>query len=112
MDLPANFSQQLLAIAKVIEARSTLGASRQVFLATFGSFDTHTNQLNEQQALFSQLDLALTASMARWLISARAAALPRSLSRISPAISSPIPAGARPCLGSHSLVIGGAVNGG
>src|SRR5271168_2900578 len=57
----SNFAQQLLAIAKVIEARSSLGASRQVFLATLGSFDTHTNQLNEQQTLLSQLDAALTA---------------------------------------------------
>jgi uncharacterized protein (DUF1501 family) len=59
--LTSNFSKQLLAIAKVIEARSTLGASRQVFLATLGSFDTHTNQLDEQQTLFSQMDPALTA---------------------------------------------------
>lgn len=40
---------------------SRLGASRQKFLATLGSFDTHTNQLNEQQALLSQLDAGLTA---------------------------------------------------
>src|SRR6204780_5551057 len=59
--LTTNFAQQLLAIAKVIEARSTLGASRQVFLATLGSFDTHTNQLDQQQALFAQLDTGLTA---------------------------------------------------
>jgi len=59
--LTTNFSRQLLAIAKVIEARATLGASRQVFLATLGSFDTHTNQLNQQQGLLSQLDAGLTA---------------------------------------------------
>src|SRR5208283_4557712 len=43
--LTGNFAEQLLAIAKVIQARGTLGASRQVFLVTLGSFDTHTDQL-------------------------------------------------------------------
>ena len=45
----------MLAIAKVIEARASLGASRQVFLATLGSFDTHTDQL-KTQPFFQCLD--------------------------------------------------------
>src|SRR5665213_460832 len=59
--LTSNFSKQMLAIAKVIEARSSLGASRQVFLATLGSFDTHTDEVNRQQSLLADLDAGLTA---------------------------------------------------
>ncbi len=59
--LTGNFAAQMLAIAKVIQARSTLGASRQVFLASLGSFDTHTNQLNQQHTLLSELDAGLLA---------------------------------------------------
>lgn len=59
--LTTSIASQLLAIAKVIEARSTLGSQRQVFLASLGSFDTHTNELDRQQTLFAQLDPALAA---------------------------------------------------
>lgn len=51
--LTSNFAEQLLAIAKVIEARSSRGARRQVFLATLGSFDTHTDEVNRQQSLLA-----------------------------------------------------------
>src|SRR5271163_825817 len=59
--LTTNFADQLLAIAKVIEAHSQLGAQRQIFLVTLGSFDTHTDEINTQQTLFSELDPALAA---------------------------------------------------
>jgi uncharacterized protein (DUF1501 family) len=111
--LTSNFSQQLLAIAKVIEARSTLGASRQVFLATLGSFDTHTNQLNEQQALFAQLDPALTAfhgAMAD--IGAGSSVTSFTLSDFSRNFLPNTGGGTDHAWGSHPLVIGDAVSGG
>jgi uncharacterized protein (DUF1501 family) len=111
--LTSNFSQQLLAIAKVIEARSTLGASRQVFLATLGSFDTHTNQLNQQQALFAQLDPALTAfhgAMAD--IGAGSSVTTFTLSDFSRNFLPNTGGGTDHAWGSHPLVIGDAVNGG
>src|SRR5580704_5162103 len=42
--LTTNIASQLLAVAKVIEARATLGASLQVFLVSLGSFDTHSDE--------------------------------------------------------------------
>jgi uncharacterized protein (DUF1501 family) len=111
--LTSNFSQQLLAIAKVIEARSSLGASRQVFLATLGSFDTHTNQLNEQQTLLSQLDAGLTAfhgSMAD--IGAGKNVTSFTLSDFSRNFLPNTGGGTDHAWGSHPLVIGDAVNGG
>jgi uncharacterized protein (DUF1501 family) len=111
--LTGNFAQQLLAIAKVIEARSTLGASRQVFLATLGSFDTHTNQLNEQQTLLSQLDAGVTAfhgAMAD--IGAGTSVTSFTLSDFSRNFLPNTGGGTDHAWGSHPLVIGDAVNGG
>jgi uncharacterized protein (DUF1501 family) len=111
--LTGNFAQQLLAIAKVIEARSSLGASRQVFLATLGSFDTHTNQLNEQQTLLSQLDAALTAfhgAMAD--IGAGTSVTSFTLSDFSRNFLPNTGGGTDHAWGSHPLVIGDAVKGG
>lgn len=111
--LTSNFAQQLLAIAKVIEARSALGASRQVFLATLGSFDTHTDQLNNQQALLSQLDAGLTAfhgAMAD--IGAGKAVTSFTLSDFSRNFLPNTGGGTDHAWGSHPLVIGDAVKGG
>jgi uncharacterized protein (DUF1501 family) len=111
--LTSNFSQQLLAIAKVIEARATLGASRQVFLATLGSFDTHTDQLNTQQTLLSELDAGLTAfhgAMAD--IGAGTSVTSFTLSDFSRNFLPNTGGGTDHAWGSHPLVIGDAVKGG
>jgi uncharacterized protein (DUF1501 family) len=111
--LTSNFSRQLLAIAKVIEARATLGASRQVFLATLGSFDTHTDQLNQQQSLLSQLDAGLTAfhgAMAD--IGAGTQVTSFTLSDFSRNFLPNTGGGTDHAWGAHPLVIGDAVKGG
>lgn len=111
--LTTNFSRQLLAIAKVIEARATLGATRQVFLATLGSFDTHTDQLNQQQSLLSQLDAGLTAfhgAMAD--IGAGTQVTSFTLSDFSRNFLPNTGGGTDHAWGAHPLVIGDAVKGG
>jgi len=111
--LTTNFARQLLAIAKVIEARATLGASRQVFLATLGSFDTHTAQLNRQQDLFSQLDAALTAFHAAMAdIGAGSQVTSFTLSDFSRNFLPNTGGGTDHAWGGHPLVIGDAVKGG
>jgi uncharacterized protein (DUF1501 family) len=111
--LTGNFAQQLLAIAKVIEARNALGASRQVFLATLGSFDTHTDQLNQQQTLLSELDAGLTAfhgAMAD--LGAGKSVTSFTLSDFSRNFLPNTGGGTDHAWGSHPFVIGDAVNGG
>jgi uncharacterized protein (DUF1501 family) len=111
--LTDNFSQQLLAIAKVVEAHSTLGAGRQVFLATLGSFDTHTNQLNEQQTLFGQLDAGLTAFHGAMSdIGAGTSVTSFTLSDFSRNFLPNTGGGTDHAWGSHPLVVGDAVHGG
>jgi uncharacterized protein (DUF1501 family) len=107
------FAQQLLAIAKVIEARSTLGAQRQIFLATLGSFDTHTGQINTQQNLFSQLDPAIAAFQnAMADIGAVDDVTSFTISDFSRTFKPNTGGGSDHGWGSHHMVIGGAVHGG
>ena len=111
--LTSNFAKQMLAIAKVIEARSSLGASRQVFLATLGSFDTHTDEVNRQQSLLADLDAGLTAfhgAMAD--IGAGSSVTSFTLSDFSRTLLPNTGGGTDHAWGSHHLVIGDAVHGG
>ena len=97
----------------MIQARSALGASRQVFLATLGSFDTHTNQLNQQQTLLSELDAGLVAfhgAMAD--IGAGSSVTSFTLSDFSRNFLPNTGGGSDHAWGSHHMVIGDAVKGG
>ncbi len=111
--LTTSIAAQLLAIAKVIEARSTLGAQRQVFLVSLGSFDTHTNELNTQQTLLSELDPALSAFHAAMAaIGAGSNVTSFTLSDFSRTFAPNTGGGSDHAWGSHHMVIGGAVHGG
>ena len=48
-------------VARVIQVRSQLRMNRQIFFCSMGGFDTHSNQLNDQNNLFAELSPALTA---------------------------------------------------
>jgi uncharacterized protein (DUF1501 family) len=110
--LTTNIAKQLLAIAKVIEARATLGAQRQVFLAVLSSFDTHTDQINQQGNLFAQLDPALTAFHAAMAdIGAGSEVTTFTLSDFSRTYQPNTGGGSDHAWGSHQLVIGDAVKG-
>ena len=60
---PANngLASQLKQVAQVIAARSALGISRQIFFCSIGGFDTHSDQLNSQVGLYTQLSPAMAA---------------------------------------------------
>ena len=110
--LTGNFAAQLLAIAKVIQAQGTLGASRQVFLVTLGSFDTHTDQLNTQETLFTELDAGLTAFHGAMSdIGTDSSVTSFTLSDFSRNFLPNTGGGTDHAWGSHPLVIGGAVKG-
>jgi uncharacterized protein (DUF1501 family) len=52
-------SQQLLQVAKLIEARAQTQARRQIFFVSLGGFDTHSNELATLDNLLGQLSPAL-----------------------------------------------------
>jgi uncharacterized protein (DUF1501 family) len=59
--VPANneLAQQLSMIARLIEAQSRFGQSRQVFTAHLGGWDTHDRQMDLHPQNLAQLDEAL-----------------------------------------------------
>ena len=64
--LTSDIAHQLLRAARGIEARASLGHSRQIYFVSQGGYDTHSNQVNAgatttgvQANLFSDLALAL-----------------------------------------------------
>ncbi|MEM9704903.1 MAG: DUF1501 domain-containing protein [Pseudomonadota bacterium] len=52
---------QMRTIAEVIGANGPLGAQRQIFYATRGGFDTHSNQTNTLPAIISEVAEAVAA---------------------------------------------------
>ena len=56
-----DLGNQLKQVARMIKTRSVLGVNRQIFFCTLGGFDTHSAQLNNQNALFSQVSQAMRA---------------------------------------------------
>ena len=106
-------SQQLQAVAKLIEARSSLGVNRQIFFVSIGGFDTHNDQLSRQNALFSQLAPALKSfydamqqlGVAQSVTTFTASDFARTLQPASGG-------GSDHAWGNHQFVMGGAVRSG
>lgn len=111
--LNSGVAQQLLTVAKIIESRSGLGATRQLFFVSLGGFDTHNDQLNQQQALFSDLGPALKAfydamqqlGLANAVTTFTASDFARTLQPASGG-------GTDHAWGNHQFVLGGGVKGG
>lgn len=51
----------LSQVARIIQARKSLGATRQIFFCAQQGFDTHTNELTTQAGLLGNLSAALVA---------------------------------------------------
>ena len=104
---------QLQEVAKLIQVRQALGMNRQIFFCSLGSFDTHTNQLNDQGTLFSQLSPALAA----FLAATQELGVDQQVTTFTESDFSrtTMPngtGGTDHAWGSHQLVMGGAVQGG
>jgi uncharacterized protein (DUF1501 family) len=59
--LNTGLAQQMRQVARLIEARAALGLKRQVFMVNIGGWDTHTNILNSEGNLLTQLAQATRA---------------------------------------------------
>jgi uncharacterized protein (DUF1501 family) len=113
--LTSSLSRQLLQVARVIEARSTLGHARDIFIVSQGGYDTHTNQLATQGTLLRDLSQALAAfynaTVALNVASDVTAFTMSDFGRTLKAAAGS-PPGSDHAWGSHHLVLGGSVNGG
>jgi len=57
----STLGQELQQVASIIKVRAALNMNRQVFFVSLGGFDTHTNQIADQGALFTDLSASLLA---------------------------------------------------
>ncbi len=56
-----SLGNQLLQVAKIINVRSGLGVTRQIFFTFLGGFDTHDKELNDQATGLTQVSQAMQA---------------------------------------------------
>jgi uncharacterized protein (DUF1501 family) len=106
-----SLADQLKMVARLIAARSALGASRQVFMVSIGGFDLHDNLVAQQPTLLGRLSEALTAfynATAALGVSDQVTAF--TASDFGRTLSSNGD-GSDHGWGSHHLMVGGAVKG-
>ena len=111
--LKTSTASQLLQVAKMIEARAATGAQRQIFFVQLGSFDTHGDQLNRQQALFAELSPALKAFYdATTALGVSGQVTTFTLSDFGRTFQPSSGGGTDHAWGNHHFIIGDAVHGG
>jgi uncharacterized protein (DUF1501 family) len=109
----SSIAQQLLQVAKLVEARAQLGARRQLFFVSLGGFDTHSNELNVLTTLLGQLSPALRAFQdAMVQLGVADSVTTFTLSDFGRTFQPASGAGTDHAWGNHMLVMGGAVRGG
>ena len=109
----SGIASQLLAVAKMIEARAATGAKRQIFFVSLGGFDTHNNELATQRTLFDQLSPALNAFYnATAALGVAGNVTTFTLSDFGRTFGPAAGGGSDHAWGNHHMILGGAVHGG
>jgi len=109
----SSISQQLLQVAKLIEARGQTGARRQVFFVSLGGFDTHSNELATLTTLLGQLSPALKSfydATAQLGVANQVTTF--TLSDFGRTFQPASGGGSDHAWGNHAFIMGGAVRGG
>ena len=108
-----SIGNQLKQVAQIISVQSQLGVNRQVFFCSLGGFDTHSDQINIQNALLLQLSPAMSAFYkATQELSVQNNVTTFTLSDFSRTLQPASNAGSDHAWGSHHMIMGGAVKGG
>ena len=103
---------QLQQVARLIEARATLGMTRQIFFVSQGGYDTHNDELTRQGDLFTDLAPALKSfydATAQLGIAGQVTTF--TLSDFARTLKPASGGGSDHAWGNHHFVIGGAVKG-
>ena len=107
------FGAQLAEVAKLIQVRSALGVSRQIFFVGAGNFDTHSAQIANQATLLAQVSAGLGAfynALAEMNLTSQVTAF--TCSDFARTFQPNSTLGTDHAWGNHHLVLGGAVKGG
>jgi uncharacterized protein (DUF1501 family) len=110
--LKSSIALQLQQVARMIEARQTLGVGRQIFFVSQSSYDTHNTQLERQGSLFADLSPALKAFYdATVQLGVAQQVTSFSLSDFGRTLQPASGDGSDHAWGNHHFVMGGAVRG-
>jgi len=109
----SSLGSQLQQVAQIIQVRAALGLPRQIFMVSSNGFDTHSDQLNQQNNLYQDLSQSMNAFyQATVEIGAASQVTAFTLSDFSRTYAPDSTSGTDHAWGGHHLILGGAVNGG
>ena len=104
---------QLKQVANIIQARSALGLARQIFFVSIGGFDTHSDQLPQQDRLFKDLSASMNAFYSATVeLGVDAGVTAFTLSDFARTLQPDSTSGSDHAWGGHHLILGGAAKGG
>ncbi|MEO8012099.1 MAG: DUF1501 domain-containing protein, partial [Dokdonella sp.] len=106
-----HLGRQLRMVARLVNVRSSLQMQRQIFFVGLGGFDTHDNQLEDQNDRLGELDGALAAFHAATVEMNLADAITTFTASEFGRTASINGDGTDHGWGGHHLILGGAVNG-
>jgi len=107
------FGQTLSAIASVINGRSVIGASRQIFYAQQGVYDTHSAQLGTHAGYLTEFDGGVGAFVAALQeMGLQDDVLICTISDFNRSLVGNGSAGTDHAWGNHQFIIGGGIRGG
>ncbi len=104
---------QLQQIMQIMQVKSSLGARRQIFFATLGGFDHHSNQLGQHANVLDTLSAALGAfhtDLEKMGLGSQVTTF--TVSDFSRALLENSQAGSDHAWGNHQIIMGDAVKGG
>ncbi len=104
---------QLQQVAQIIQVRAALGLPRQIFFVSTNGFDTHSDQLNQQNNLYQDLSQCMNAFyQATVEIGVAPQVSTFTLSDFGRTFLPDSTSGTDHAWGSHHLIMGGAIAGG
>jgi uncharacterized protein (DUF1501 family) len=104
---------QLQQVAQIIQVRAALGLPRQIFFVSTNGFDTHSDQLNQQNNLYQDLSQCMNAFYQATLeIGVAPQVSTFTLSDFGRTFQPDSTSGTDHAWGSHHLIMGGAIAGG
>jgi uncharacterized protein (DUF1501 family) len=109
----SGLANQLKQVAQVIQVRSFLNISRQIFFCSAGGYDTHNFQLTDQGTLLTQLSAAMSAFyQATQELGVGPQVTAFTMSDFGRTLQPSSGFGSDHAWGNHQIVMGDAVHGG
>jgi uncharacterized protein (DUF1501 family) len=109
----SGLGQQLAQVARIIQVRGALGMNRQIFFASTGGYDNHSDLVQSHDPLLAGLDAAIGAFQAALVeLGVVQNVVTFSESEFSRTMNSSATNGSDHAWGGHHFAIGGPIKGG